>query len=220
MCGLCFSLEFEMKKTYVYIDGFNLYYGAVKGTPYKWLDLQRMCELLLPQNEIVRIKYFTAKVSSRAGDPSQPLRQQIYLRALQTIPNIRIIYGHFLTHEVSMRVANPGPGEPRFVNVLKTEEKGSDVNIAAHLIHDGYQGRYEVAVVITNDSDLLEPIRIVRRELGLVVGVINPHPGRTSRTLAVEASFVKSIRKWVLQKSQFPETLHDDYGVIRKPAAW
>ncbi len=119
-----------------------------------------------------------------------------------------------------MPVANPKPGEPKYVKVLKTEEKGSDVNIATHLIHDGYQRRYEVAVVITNDSDLREPLRIVRRELGLVVGVINPHTGKTSKELAREASFVKAIRKWVLRESQFPKTLNDDRGIIRKPTEW
>ena len=66
-------------KTYVYIDGFNLYYGAVKGTPYKWLDLLQMCRKLLPKNEIVKIKYYTAKVGVRPNDPDQPVRQQIYL---------------------------------------------------------------------------------------------------------------------------------------------
>ena len=209
-----------MKRTYVYIDGFNLYYGAVKGTQYKWLNLQRMCELLLPKNDIVSVKYFTAKVSSRAGDPGQPARQQIYLRALQTIPNLEIIYGHFLTHTVRRRLANPAPGEKLYVEVLKTEEKGSDVNLAAHLINDGCKGRYEVAVVISNDSDLLEPIKIVRHELGLDVGVINPHHGRTSKELAREASFVKSIRKWVLKESQFPPILQDAQGEIRKPPEW
>jgi uncharacterized LabA/DUF88 family protein len=209
-----------MKRTYIYIDGFNLYYGAVKGTSYKWLNLRRMCELLLPKNDIVRVKYFTAKVSSRAGDLGQPARQQIYLRALQTLPNLEIIYGHFLTHSVWRRLANPAPGESPYVQVLKTEEKGSDVNLAAHLINDGYKGCYEVAAVISNDSDLLEPIKIVRRELGLDVVVINPRPGRTSKALAREASFVKSIRKWVLKDSQFAPTLRDAQGEIRKPPEW
>ena len=56
-------------KTSVYVDGFNLYYGAVKDTSYKWLDISRMCQLLLPKHQITRIKYFTARVSARSGDP-------------------------------------------------------------------------------------------------------------------------------------------------------
>ncbi len=82
-------------RTIVYVDGFNLYYGAVKDTSYKWLDLGRMCDLLLPPNDIQCIKYFTAHVSARPNDPAQPTRQDTYLRALRTIPNLEIIFGHF-----------------------------------------------------------------------------------------------------------------------------
>ena len=71
-------------KTYVYVDGFNLYYGAVKDTPYKWLNPQKLCDLLLPNHNITKIKYFTARISARPNDPDQPTRQQFYLRALRT----------------------------------------------------------------------------------------------------------------------------------------
>ena len=203
-------------KTAVYIDGFNLYYGALRNSPYKWLDPSALCKLLLPGHDITVIKYFTAKVSARPGDPGQPVRQQTYLRALNTIPNLRVIYGHFLTHEVSMYRAD-GQG---YIKVLKTEEKGSDVNMASHIINDGYKGIYEGAVLITNDSDLQEPMRIVSKELRLPVAVINPYPGRASRALTKYASFVKSVRKGVLKLSQFPDTLRDSKGRIHKPKGW
>ena len=156
-------------KTYIYVDGFNLYYGSVKNTPYKWLNIRKLCQLLLPRNQIVKIKYFTARVSARPKDPDQPNRQELFLRALRTLPDLEIIYGRFLEHEVSMPIANPMPGGPRTVRVIKTEEKGSDVNIAAHMINDGHRGLYQVAVVLSNDSDLVEPMKIVRRELSLQV---------------------------------------------------
>ena len=71
-------------RTYVYVDGFNLYYGALKNTPYKWLDLRALfARILRPQNEIERIKYYTARVSARPDDPDAPTWQDIYLRALQ-----------------------------------------------------------------------------------------------------------------------------------------
>ena len=203
-------------KTIVYVDGFNLYYGALKNTPYKWLNLDKLCRLLLPNNQIERIKYFTATVSARPHDPSQPTRQQTYLRALQTIPQLEIIYGHFLAHEIYMPLAN---NPYRQVKVIKTEEKGSDVNIAAHLVNDGHRGRYEVAVLVTNDSDLLEPLKIVRYELKLPVGVINPQK-KASRVLAQHASFMKRIRTGVLQASQFPTPLRDARGIFHKPAGW
>lgn len=206
-------------RTYVYIDGFNLYYGAVRRTPYKWLNLSTLCQLLLPGYQIERIKYFTAHVQARPGDPDQSTRQQTYLRALRTIPNLDIILGHFLTNAVAMRLVQPPAVGSVFVRVIKTEEKGSDVNLAAHLLHDGHLGRYEAAVLLTNDSDLLEPVRMVRHDLGLPVGIINPHP-RPSRVLVQQASFVRQIRRGVLAASQFPPTLTDAIGTFHKPSLW
>ncbi|MBI4642067.1 MAG: NYN domain-containing protein, partial [Candidatus Tectomicrobia bacterium] len=70
-------------RTYIYIDGFNLYYGALKGTPYKWLNVAELCrQLLHPKHDIQAIKYFTAYVHPRPHDPGQLVRQQTYLRAL------------------------------------------------------------------------------------------------------------------------------------------
>jgi hypothetical protein len=106
--------------TWVYIDGFNLYYGAVKGTPHKWLNLRRMCQLLLPQASVTKIKYFTARVSARRDDPHKPTRQQMYLRALRTLPELEIMYGTFLSHEVMMPVAERALGGVRFVRVTRT----------------------------------------------------------------------------------------------------
>ena len=207
-------------KTFVYVDGFNLYYGAVKGTPYKWLNIFRLCQLLLPKNQILKIKYFTALVTARPGDPDQPTRQQIYLRALRTISGLEIIYGHFLEHPVMIPVAGGPPGKPRYVQVIKTEEKGSDVNIAAHMINDGYKGAYQVAILLSNDSDLVEPVKIVRDELKLPVGVLNPRPASPSHELRLHATFVKPIRKGVLAASQFPTTLTDATGIFHKPLVW
>jgi len=105
------------------------------------------------------------------------------------------------------------------VRVVKTEEKGSDVNIASHMLRDAFRGSFDVAVLVTNDSDLIEPIRIVREELGLVVGILNPHK-RASRVLHRHASFMRPIRSGVLGVSQFPTEIHDQQGVIRRPERW
>ena len=203
-------------KTVVYIDGFNLYYGALKSTPYRWLDLAKLCKLLLPHDDILQIKYFTALVTSRPTNPDQAARQQTYLRAIQTIPNLQIIYGHFLTHEIMMPLAPPRTGH---VKVIKTEEKGSDVNIAVHLISDGFRNVYDAAVIVSNDSDLLPPIKFVKEELGKLVGILNPqkHP---SVVLAATAHFVKNIRSTVLSNSQFPSILTDAKGTFTKPTGW
>ena len=207
-------------KTYVYVDGFNLYYGAVKDTAYKWLNIRRLCELLLPAYSIARIKYFTARVSARKDDPDKPTRQQIYLRALRTLPDLEIVYGSFLSHDVMLPLAEPPAGGPRFARVTRTEEKGSDVNIAAHLVYDAYQRDFTAAVLVTNDSDLLEPIRIVRHEMRLEVGILNPHRHTPSRVLTKHASFIKQIREGSLKSSQFPQRLQDAHGEFHKPAGW
>jgi len=206
-------------KTIVYVDGFNLYYGSVKNTPYKWLNIHRMCELLLPKNQIVGIKYFTAKVFSRKNDPQKHIRQQVYLRALETLPNFEIIYGHYSEHPKWMRLANPQPGQPKFTQVIRTEEKGSDVNLAVHLLFDGYQGKYELAALVTNDSDLLSAIEIVQNHMELKVGILNPqkHP---SKELQKEALFIKKIRRGVIKASQFPDVLSDAKGSFYKPKEW
>lgn len=205
--------------TNIYIDAFNLYYGCLRKTPYRWLDILKLCQTLLPSDQINEIKYFTALVSARPNDQDKPVRQQTYFRALRTIPNLSIIYGHFLSHNVKMRLALPQPGQSPYVTVVKTEEKGSDVNLATHLLHDGHLGKYELAVVVSNDSDLLEPIRMVTQELGLPVGLFNPHK-HPSRELIKYARFVKNIRQGVLKMSQFPDTLSDEIGTFFKPPSW
>jgi hypothetical protein len=205
-------------RTNVYVDGFNLYYGAVRRTPYKWLDIRRMCDLAFPKNEIVEIHYCTALVRDAPWDPHQSTRQQTFIRALETT-GVEVHYGSFLTTTVRMPLANPRVGGPRTALVVKTEEKGSDVALGALLVAHGFQGRYEAAIVISNDSDLTLPIRIVRDELGLPVGIYNPHP-RFSVELVNVATFRKQIREGVLRAAQFPDTLEDQHGTITKPASW
>lgn len=91
--------------TNVYVDGFNLYYGCLKGPPHKWLDLEALCARLLPQNQIKRIRYFTARISARPGDVHGPVHQDAYLRALTTLPTASVHLGHFLTNTTRMPVA-------------------------------------------------------------------------------------------------------------------
>ena len=204
--------------TNVYVDAFNLYYGCLKGTPYKWLDLGKLYRLLLPGYAINRIRYFTAVVESRPSDPGQQQRQQAYIRALHTIPNISVHYGTFMTNPVRLPLARPRPALPRTVEVLRTEEKGSDVNLATFLLIDGFRQDYDVAAVVSNDSDLKAPIEAVRRELGLPVGVVIPNP--RIRRSALPGDFCRRIRHGALAASQFPPILTDARGPIRRPASW
>lgn len=111
------------------------------------------------------------------------------------------------------------PGGLATVEVIKTKEKGSDVNLATYLLLDAFKRDCEAAVVISNDSDLKEPITVAQRELGLTVGIINPHPPQR-RSRAVQATFFKQIRESTLRTCQFPAVLADADGKTHKPARW
>ena len=210
--------------TNVYIDGFNLYYRALRRSPqYKWLDLAKLSHALLPNHQINRIRYFTAIIEERPGDPQQQYRQQVYLRALGTIPNLSIHYGQFKTRNVWRRRARANPDLDDPVLVKNTEEKRTDVNLASYLLMDGYDGDFEQAVVVSNDSDLTLPIEIVRDRLGCPVGVVNPNiskAGLTPVELREAATFLRQIRSNSLKNSQFSESLADDTGVFFRPAVW
>jgi hypothetical protein len=201
-----------------YVDGFNFYYGCVKGTAFKWLDFAQLFTRLLPTNDTRAIKYFTARVEARPNDPDKSTRQETYFRALRTIPGFEIYLGHFLTHAVTLPRAD-GKG---FAKVWRTEEKGSDVNLATHLLHDAHRGLMECAVIVSNDSDLAEPIRLVHEDLGVVVGLISPTylRGYPSRELAKHADFLKRIREGVLRDSQLPNPVLGATGPIYKPPNW
>ena len=208
--------------TIVYIDGFNFYYGAVKGTPYKWLDLDRLCRLILPRDDIVKIRYFTAMIRERSHDPEQVVRQQAYLRALATLPLVEIHYGHFSVRRVPMLLADPPDSGTRRVEVMKTEEKGSDVNLATYLLLDAFQRQCDTAVVLTNDADLAEAVRVAQDELGISVGIVNPHPRRRrSRKLQqLGCLFHKQVPVTALAQAQFPTIVRDSAGEIHKPSGW
>ena len=154
-----------------------------------------------------------------------------YLRALRTLPNLEIYLGHFLTQAIRMRLVSPPPHGAKTVEVFKTEEKGSDVNLAVHLLSDGYKGDYEAALVVSNDSDLGEAVRIVTEELSLKVGIICPSGAmdsytgkrkqiRKSNVLSKLATFRGETRHSLLAKSQFPPTLTDKTGSFSKPPSW
>ena len=208
-------------KTNLYIDGFNLYYRAVRGTPFKWLDLRKLSEVLLPKGSIQKICYFTALLDARPNDPNQPQRQQAYLRALATLSGFEAYFGTFRSGIKRRPLARPVPGLPTHVLVRDSEEKGSDVNLATRLLVDGFNGKYEQAVVVSNDADFAGAMRYVRDDLGLRVTLVNPDRRNPSpRDLSNAATYVKRLWKSHLRRSQFPDTISDDIGVITKPAGW
>jgi len=213
-------------RTNVYIDGFNLYYGSLRKTPFKWLDIAAMCSTLLPERQINRIRYFTAHVRALQHDPQAPIRQDIYLRALKTIPNLTIHKGHFAPRpsvfpQFPLAYLNPAR-PPLVVQVLRIEEKGTDVNLATYLLVDCFENDFDEAVVISNDADLALPIEKVVNQFEKTVGVINPHSKRRlSGNLIRVANFhIRTINKRVLATCQFPTTITDSQGTFTKPDTW
>ncbi len=207
-------------RTFIYVDGFNLYNRALKGTAHKWLDLRALSRNLLgPENDIQAIRYYTARVSG-SRDPEQPRRQQMYLRALGTMPGVSIHLGKFLPKTITRPLVNPIPGRSRFVEVHTIEEKGSDVNLATHLVRDAFRDSFDVAVVLSKDTDLVEPIRVVRYEVGKTVGLFCPDHS-VPEPLRGVASFVRHITPSRLSACQFSNPIISKDGVkLFKPTTW
>jgi uncharacterized LabA/DUF88 family protein len=205
--------------TRAYIDGFNLYYGALRnGGGLKWLDLEALCSRLCPKDNVDRVLYFTARIAPSPWDANKHVRQQVYLRALQTQPKVEVIEGQYVKRKKPARLYAP-PHQK--VQILHVEEKGSDVNLATYLLMDGFLGQYDKAIVISNDSDLTEAVRIVRDVLHKEIIVVNPHqPNHRSMKLSGAASGVRQIRQHVLRKCQLPKTLTDATGQFTKPTSW
>lgn len=181
------------------------------------MNLENWLEKLLPpnQHDIKKIKFFTARVSATTNDPSKPVRQDTCLRSLRTLPKIEIIEGAFLFKWTKIHVTkdvNIGARIP--------EEKGTDVNIAAHVINDGCKRLFDSAVIVSNDSDLAEVVKIVTQEMKSELGIINPSPRRFSQELNKYSSFKKRARDNQILTSQFPASLTDKVGTFTRPTSW
>jgi hypothetical protein len=255
-------------RVWAYVDGFNLYYGAVKGTPFKWLNPVELARRVLPAGHVIeRLKYFTAHVSG-AADPDVPRRQYAYLSALRTLPEVELHFGRFLAKTIWRPITNfpvagaqihspvpvslpagnhlitggslnaqatlpvqgyPQKNAPRtaaphplpnalIAEVHAMEEKGSDVNLAAHLLNDAWKGSFEAAAVFSNDTDLIEPIRMVAVERAKPVFVVCPGRWAMAQGLQRVATHQRHIRRAMLVASQFPDPIPGT--TIRKPASW
>lgn len=255
-------------RTRIYIDGFNLYYGAMKRTSFKWLDIVELSRQVLPPGHTIdKVKYFTARVSG-ASDPGAPARQQIYFKALQTLPEVEIHFGSFLSKTIWRPLTNlpvagnqinsPAPvtlpagnhivasqqqqtlpvgsyraggGQTRrrrrtprplpdavIAEVHTMEEKGSDVNLAVHLLNDAWKGLFDVAAVISNDTDLITPIRMVTTERNKVVYIVCPGRWQAAPRLVSVASHVRHIHRSMLAAAQLPSPIPNT--TITKPTSW
>lgn len=205
----------------VYIDGFNLYYRCLKGTPYKWLDICRMSQTLLSnEGRVDAIKYFTAKVSSTPNDPDQSIRQQKYLDAIAAqIPCLQIHYGTFKLRRSTGKLIRPSLQGVRTVEIEKYEEKGSDVNLAVQMLNDAWSDKFDVAALISNDSDLEEPLKLIKAQFpSKKIYLLSPDGAQISYSLKQHADKIWKIRKGLLKISQMPDSIPGTN--ITKPPTW
>ena len=208
----------RLPRPFVYVDGFNLYYG-LRRSRFKWLNLRALLERVMKKNEIERIYYFTALVKPRPEDPRQDVRQQTYIRVLETLAGLNVEYGNFRSEEREMRRAD-GYGTLR---MRWSKEKGSDVNLATRLMDDFHHDRFEAAAVVSDDSDLVAPIRIINQVRTRPVGIVTPPKGKDkpARELADVAAFRYRITMTAIRESQFPVSVTDSEGnKIHRPQEW
>lgn len=205
-----------MHRVSFYVDGFNLYYGlrARGWRRYYWLDLHRMSEnLLRPNQTLVSIRYFTAEIFPEPDDFAKKRRQEIYLEALRTLPNLSIHYGYFLPKVASCH--NCGATWETY------EEKMTDVNIAVELLGDAQDDAFDTAIVVSGDSDLARPISDVRERYRHKRVLVAFPPNRASKKLREVATVSFTVGRRILSRSQLPDrVVKPDGYVLTRPASW
>jgi len=163
-----------MARVFVYIDGLNLYHDLVRRMDErgKWLDFEALVDTLA-EKRVDRIHYFTSRVKALRGDDSPQRRQATYLRVVENMQRVTVSYGKVKVERVRRFLFRPLLWERRFPRVLNPKEKGSDVALASQLLGDAFARRFDTALAITNDSDLVPPFRMVR-DLGLDLKIFHP----------------------------------------------
>lgn len=218
----------DKMRTRVYVDGFNLFYAALSGTKYKWLDLFALFDdhVLDEGSEVELVRYYTAPIRASAADDKQaPIRQQRYLRALRAYrpDRITICEGFIQRTTPALRLAEPVPGMAAgaAVKVFQFTEKQTDVSLAADLISDAWQQRMEQAVLCSNDSDLASALAAVRRDHpSLRVGLVAPvgDARYVSAALKRHSHWHKPLSPVHLAAAQLP---HKIPGTpLTRPAGW
>lgn len=205
-----------MSRVVVYVDGFNLYFG-LKSARLKrlyWLDLVALAEkMLLPNQTLEHVHYFTARIRQNPTNAASVARQSDYLDALATLPRLSCHEGHFLAKPATCRSCG--------ANWLTYEEKMSDVNLAVQLLLDAVDNRFDTAIIISGDSDLITPIRHVRARFPNKNVLIAFPPKRHSVDLQRVASATFAIGENKLRQSQLSDPVVTASGItIGRPATW
>ena len=202
-----------MARVIAYVDGFNLYFGLKSSgwQRYLWLDVQALaCNLLQSGQTLAHTKYFTSRVSTPADKAK---RQSTYLDALQTLTDLSIVYGRYQINPFTCRVCGHVHPIPN--------EKMTDVNIAVELMQDAFQDRFDTALLISADSDLVGPVLAVQKLFPNKRVIVACPPNRYSANLCNAASASLKIGRASISKSLFPETITTASGfVLTQPQSW
>lgn len=219
----------------MYIDGFNLYFGLLKAHPEcRWLDIEAFVKHLVNENEpsanVISIKYFTARIKRRLsprGADSQKA-QNTYLQAIRThSPIIEIIEGKYFIVPGCYFEDNKPIDFGRKHQVLRPEEKRTDVNIALHMLADATDQKCEQQVLLSNDSDCAPILEMInKRHPDISLGVIPPIEAtdterKGSKDISAAANWVREpIQKSLLLKFQLPEKVQNRKRALRRPEHW
>lgn len=217
-------------KTIVFIDGYNLYYGVVRRTPYKWLDIVRLFQehILLPDTELLEVRYYTAPVlGSLCDDPESPQRQRQYLQALRKLhpEKLTILEGKLVKSTPILRLAEPILEAPGLTTakVITLTEKKTDVNIASDMLRAVFLGQCEQVVLCSNDSDMEGALKAIRQYCPAIrVGLAPPIANTDYRHICKE---LKTLSHWVkiptleaMAEAQLPNKIPGTS--ITKPGKW
>ena len=202
----------KKERVIVYIDGFNLYFGLMEAgfDNCKWLDLRKLSQNLKQVNqEIIEIKYFTSRVSN---DPDKQKRQTTYIEALESV-DIKIYYGNYQSDRTECRLCG---------NIWPVyHEKMTDVNIATQMLLDAYQDRFDMAMLISGDSDLVPPMRAIHELFKKKRVFVAFPPRRHNSSVALNAKGSMTIGRKKLVDSQFDLEVTKKSGyILRKPKDW
>lgn len=205
-----------MQRVVVYIDGFNLYYGLKekKWRRYYWLDLCKFAEKLLrPHQKLQMVRYFTTRIANDPNDPDKKKRQDTYIEALETLPDLTIHFGQFLSKKRTC---------PQCGNTWQTyEEKMTDVNIAVELLGDAQDDLFHTAIIVSADSDLVGPVRAVRKRYPDKRLVVAFPPKRASKELPKVAIGCIRVNQSMLKNSQLPKKIiKPNSHVLERPSTW
>jgi len=228
-------------RTRIYIDGYNLYYGCLKGTHLKWLDLLALFEKgILPSVTAMidghaiasnlqpaAIKFFTAPILEQAAKASDSIQcQEQYHAALSKHQPGRVetIKGYYSLTEARAKVIDPldpkkWPRDCQSIDVWKLEEKQTDVNLALHAVKDALLGDIEHVVIVTNDTDIAPALEMIRANTKAAIGLVIPttdHERIPNADLAKHAHWVRThITETELRAAQLPRVIA---GGSRRPA--